>query len=224
MCVWLIFWTFFSRWSSGLTPGSVSEEHISMWQRPVHCTIHNSQVMLGCLVLRGKFRVPEKSSPGGDISETSASVAVETPGYWRWQEFTKGDGLCRVELAWCYKINCVRWEHWRSLSPKPLRFRSYVISEFQCQTLSSYTAGLWFWNLFLFSSEFVLGGLMSFARGSFYICWEDHMVSNTACICALLNSQVCICWSILDSLEWNLFDHGVLSFKKTFGFHLQVFC
>lgn len=72
-------------------------------------TVLYTIVMLGCLVLRGKFRVPEKSSPGGDISETSASVAVETPGYWRWQESTKGDGLCRLKLAWGYKTNCV-WD------------------------------------------------------------------------------------------------------------------
>lgn len=104
-------WCFelFPRWSSCLTPGFMSEEHISIRQRPVHCPIHNSQVMLGCLVLRGKFRVSERSFPGGVVSETSASVAVETLGYWRWQEFTKGDGLCRVELAWCYKTNCV-WD------------------------------------------------------------------------------------------------------------------
>jgi hypothetical protein len=75
---------------------------------------------------------------------------------------------------------------------------------------------------FSFLQWFYHEGVLNFVNG---ICnyWEDCLL-NCFCLCAVLHLMVCICWTILPSLEWNRFCHAIWSFWYVVEFGLPEFC
>jgi hypothetical protein len=65
--------------------------------------------------------------------------------------------------------------------------------------------------------------VMDFVRGFFCIYWEDRVVFFPCfCLYAVLCLWIYVCWTILPSLEWNWFGHGVWSFWCVVEFCLPI--